>query len=97
MDTLSHRIATRDVDKKVLLYYLLSAIELDRQDEAVKMMMVENSDDMDLTDQAITWYTTLALLKSGQREAAFAKLHPLTQQPGPYRSDAIKLEKVLLK
>jgi tetratricopeptide (TPR) repeat protein len=97
MDTLSHRIAIRDVDKKVLLYYLLSAIELDRQDEAVKMMMVENSDGMDLTDQAITWYTTLALLKSGQREAAFAKLHPLTQQPGPYRSDAIKLEKVLLK
>jgi len=97
MDTLAKRIENRDVNKKVLLYYLLSAIELDRQEEVLGMMMVENSDSMDLPDQAITWYTTLALLKSGQRDAAYAELHPLTRQPGPYRSDAIKLEKVLLK
>ena len=97
MDSLSNRIATQGADKKVLLYYLLSAIELDRQDEALEMMMVENTDSMDLPDQAITWYTSLALLKSEQREAALAKLLPLTRQPGPYRSDAIKLEKVLLK
>jgi len=97
MDTLAKRIETRDVNKKVLLYYLLSAIELDRQEEVLGMMMVEKSDSMDLPDQAITWYTTLALLKSGQRDAAFAELHPLTRQPGPYRSDAVKLEKVLLK
>lgn len=97
MDTLSNRIANQGANKTALLYYLLSAIELDRQDEALGMMMVENLNSMDLPDQAITWYTTLALLKSEQREAAFAELHPLTMQPGPYRSNAIKLEKVLLK
>jgi len=97
MDTLSNRIANQGVNKTALLYYLLSAIELDRQDEVLGMMMDENGDSMDPPDQAIIWYTTLALLKSEHREAALAELHPLTRQPGPYRSDAIKLEKVLLK
>ena len=50
MDSLSNRIANHDENKRVLLYYLLSAIELDRQDEALQMMMVENSDSMDLPD-----------------------------------------------
>jgi len=97
MDTLSNRIANQGADKTALLYYLLSSIELDRQDEALEMMMVENRDSMDLPDQAITWYTALALLKSEQREAAVAELQPLIRQPGPYRSNAVRLEKVLLK
>lgn len=97
MELLSVRIIEEGENKLFLLYYLLSAIELDRQDEVMGMVMVENPDSMDLPDQAITWYTTLALLKSDRREAALEKIHPLTEQRGPYHSDAIKLEKVLLK
>lgn len=97
MELLSVRISEEGENKVFLLYYLLSAIELDRQDEVMGMVMVENPGKMDLPDQAITWYTTLALLKSDRREAALKKIHPLTKQHGPYHSDAIKLEKVLLK
>jgi hypothetical protein len=97
MEVLSDRISEEGMDKKLLLYDLLSAIELDRQDEVLKMIVVENPDSMDLPDQAITWYATLALLKSDRRDAALERIHPLTKQQGPYHSGAIKLEKVLLK
>ena len=58
---------------------------------------MEHPDSLELLDQSITWYSALALIKSDRREAAQEKLHPLTEQQGPYQNDAIKLEKVLLK
>lgn len=97
MEILSIRIAEERENKQLLLFYLLSAIELDRQDEVLELVHVENPDSMGLPDQSITWYATLALLKSERREAARERIRPLTEQQGPYHSDAIKLEKVLLK
>ena len=97
MELLSMRITQEPDDKLILLYYLLSAMELDRQHEVQEMVRVEHSTPMDLLDQSICWYSSLALIKSDRREAALEKLHPLTVHEGPYLSDAIKLEKVLLK
>jgi len=97
MELLSERISQENENKLFRLYYILSAIKLGRQDEVIDRVSIENTENMDLTDQAITWYTTLALLKSGHREAALEQIRPLTRQQGPYRSDATKLEKVLLK
>ncbi len=97
MDLLSVRISQEKDNKLILLYYLLSAIELDRQQELIDMMPDSLSGKMDLLDQSIGWYTVLALIKSGKWEAALEKLQPLSEQEGPYQSDAIKLEKLLLK
>ena len=97
MELLSPRISLEKDNKLILLYYLLSAIELDRQQEIYPLIPEEYPAKMDLLDQSIRWYTSLALIKSGKREEAVEKLNPLTEQEGPYHSDAIKLEKVLLK
>lgn len=97
MELLSLRIVEERENQQLMLYCLLSAIELDRQDEVMGLVLIDDTVKMDLPDQAITWYTTLALLKSERREAALEKIHLLTGLPGPYQSDAIKLEKVLLK
>jgi hypothetical protein len=97
MELLSVKISEESENKLFKLYYLLSAIELGRQNEVMDQVRIEHPEKMDLPDQAITWYTALALLKSGNRKAALEKIHPLTLQQGSYRSDAISLEKVLLK
>jgi hypothetical protein len=97
MELLSVRISEEEGNRELQLFYLLSAIELGRQDEVVGELIEESRDYMELPDQAIIWYSTLALLKSDRREAALETIHPLTLKQGPYRSDAIKLEKVLLK
>jgi hypothetical protein len=97
MELISDRIREEGENQLLQLYYLLSAIELDRQDEVLELISIEDSDRMLLTEQAISWYSTMALLKSGKRKEALEKIHPLTEQHGPYQSDALKLEKVLLK
>lgn len=97
MDLLETRISQDKDNKLVLLYYLLSAIELDRQQDVFEMMPESSAGKLDLLDQCIGWYTSLALIKSGMREAALLKLQPLSEQEGPYQSAAIRLEKILLK
>ena len=47
--------------------------------------------------QALVWYTTLALLKSGRLEEAGTQLMPLTEQPGLIRQMPVRLQKMLLK
>jgi len=97
MELLTARITQESDNKLFLLYYLLSAMELDRQQEVLEHVWLEHPASLDLLDQSLSWYTALALIKSDRREAALEKLHPLTEQQGPYQNDAIKLEKVLLK
>jgi tetratricopeptide (TPR) repeat protein len=90
------RIAGED-NRQLKLCYLLSAIELGRQDEALANIRVEKPDKMDLPDQSISWYAALAYLKSDDRESALEYIEPLTRLQGPYHLDAIRLEKLLLK
>ena len=97
MEMLSLRLSQEEENMELMLFYLLSAMELDRQDELLEKILFASSDSMDLVNQALRWYGGLALLKSGNPEAARETIHPLSQGQGPYRSDARKLEKVLLK
>jgi hypothetical protein len=97
MDLLSARVTEEKDNKLVLLYYLLSAMELDRQNEALELRGQEIALPLDLVDQSISWYSVLALIKSDRREESLKLLHPLTIQEGPYQADALKLEKLLLK
>lgn len=87
-----------DPDNKVLLlYFLLSAMELDREQEVLPLALKATLEDAYLPDQAISWYSTLALIKTDRREEAKKTLVPLTEDAGPYRSHAEKLLKLLLK
>jgi hypothetical protein len=97
MDLLSERISAEKDNKLILLYYLLSSMELDRQQEVLDLIPLEAGPGQDLLDQSISWYTSLAFIKSDRREDALRMLHPLSKLEGPYRSEAIKLEKLLLK
>ena len=97
MELLSIRITQDSDSKMIFLYYLLSAMEVDREQEVLELITLEHSSSMNLLDQSISWYSTMALIKSDKRRAALEKLHPLTEHEGPYQNDAIKLEKVLLK
>ena len=97
MDLLALRISQEQDNKMLKLYYLLSALEEDREQEALRRSEPEPESSMDLLDQSIRWYSALAQIKSGRRAEALKLLKPLTDQAGSYQADAIKLEKVLLK
>jgi len=97
MELLSLQFRQDTGNKLILLYYLLAAMELDRQQEVLALIPEKETGRMDVLEQSITWYTSLALIKSDRRKEAGDKLHPLTDQKGPYQSEALKLEKVLLK
>ena len=97
MDLLSERLSEEQDNKLILLYYLLSSMELDRQQEVLEMISLEDASGPDLLDQSISWYLALAFIKSDRRDEALRVLHPLSQLEGYYQSDAIKLEKLLLK
>ena len=97
MKMLEPRIEEEPDNKVLLLYYLLSAMELDREGEAIDRIMSVNLEIAYLPDQALSWYSTLALIKSDRSEEALKMLGPLLEGPGPYRSHAEKLLKLLLK
>lgn len=80
-----------------LLYYLLTSIELELQEEAIEKVEATPVNTDHQLGQAIVWYTTLALVKSGRKEEAALQLRPLLEQPGPYQRDALRLQKMLLK
>ncbi len=88
MELLSERMAQDKDNKLIRLYYLLSAMELDRQQLVMELISTEEPAPRDMLDQSIRWYSTLALIKSDSREAALEKLHPLTEQEGLYQNDA---------
>ena len=97
MDLLETRWLETPENKKFLLYYLLSAMEADREGEAMdRIMGVKLEADLP-PDRAISWYGSLALIKSDRRKEALEMLEPLIEVPGPYRSGAEKLKKILLK
>ncbi len=97
MDLLERMWLETPENKSLLLYYLLSAMEVDREGEAMDRIQ-ELTLEADLPpDRAIAWYGSLALIKSDRRTEALEMLEPLIEVPGPYTSRAEKLKKMLLK
>lgn len=87
-----------DADNTVLLlYYLLSAMEVDKETEVIEEVLTLKLEYSRLSDQALGFYCSLALIKSDRREEALTMLDPLLKESGPYRSPAEKLKKLLLK
>jgi len=79
------------------LFFLLSAIETEKAEEALNKLKTPDPDLDHHIGQAIYWYTALALLQADQKDEAIKQLQSLIRQEGPYQSDAIRLEKILLK
>jgi tetratricopeptide (TPR) repeat protein len=91
-------VIAEDPDNRVLmLYYLLSALELNREAEVIEAVQELDLEPAQPTDQALAWYMALALVKSDRREEALQAIVMLVEVPGPYLSPAEKLRKLLLK
>jgi len=84
-------------NREAMLFYLLSSMELNRSDEALERLKTTVVGNRDTLGQAITWYHALALIKAGDTAGAALILAPLEELPGPYKSDAHKLKKMLTK
>lgn len=97
MRMLEPMVSKAPENKGLLLYYLLSAMELNREGEIIDTVMAADFELSHLADQALSWYGALALVKSDRRQEALKMLNPLLQEPGPYQSRAEKLLKLLLK
>ena len=97
IEVMSEQLTQNPDNQLAQLYYLLASIETGMQDSAlVRLAPLEPDIDHQL-GQAICWYRTLALIKSGRIEEVEATLLPLIQRAGPYQSDARRIRKNLLK
>jgi hypothetical protein len=97
LDAMSGILNNHPRHQQAMLFYLLASIELDQQELAltrIDSLAVETEHQV---GQSISWYTALALVKSDRFEEAVKRLEPLTEQAGPYRRDARRLRKALLK
>jgi tetratricopeptide (TPR) repeat protein len=90
-------LAINPQDQLAMLYLLLASMELNRADDALEMILNTEADSHEQLGQALTWYTSLALIEKERFEEAAVQLHPLVIAPGPYQSQARRLEKMLLK
>jgi len=81
----------------VALYYLLASVEIDLQEQALEKLGTITVNNKIQLGQSISWYRSLALIKSGRGKEAVEILLPLTEEQGPYQSNAIRLQKSLLK
>jgi len=84
-------------DQYALLFNLLCSMELDQPGHLPVHAYSYEADAVRPLGQAITWYSALALVKSGSTSEAADLLSPLTEHPGPYQKDAYKLKKKLIK
>lgn len=92
------QLLASDPDNRLaLLYFLLSSLETGSESHALKMLSSFTGLGGDQVDQAITWYTALAMMKTGKIKEASTQLTDLAGSPGPYRSDARKLLKQVSK
>jgi hypothetical protein len=97
MQSLEALISERTSNKQILLCYLLSAMELDREEEIINQLLSWEFQAKNPGDQALSWYASLALYKADRPEEARSILHALTLESGPYQSDAENLLNLLLK
>ncbi len=84
-------------NQKALLFFLLSSLEVGEEKNALERLPELSSTPGDQLGRSILWYSSLALLRSGEKEEAILRLDRLIEQQGPYRKEAEKLKKVLLK
>jgi predicted Zn-dependent protease len=80
-----------------LLFHLLAAMELNVEAGVLARVEAVELDTRHALGQSLTWYQALAMVKTGLTEEAAALLEGLLSQPGPYESDAHKLQKMLKK
>lgn len=80
-----------------LLYLLLASMEIDREEEIIDLVISGMTENAWLPDQALRWYSSLALLKLEREEESLLLLSKLSLESGPYQTSAEKLEKNLLK
>ena len=97
MDKMSELLEQDPENRLTLLFYLLASMELDMQEAVLDRVLTLAIDTEQRLGQSLNWYTTLALVKSGRLEKASTQILTLTEQPGPYQTDARRLQKMLLK
>ena len=91
-------LMVQDPENKIaLLYYLLASMEVDQPEDALQKVLDFQINHDHQLGQSIIWYTTLAFIKLDRLEEAATHLLPLAEHPGPYQTDARRLQKVLLK
>jgi hypothetical protein len=96
-DRAEESLSNDPADRMSLLVQLLAALELDlEQDSRIVADHIE-ADTMDVMGQSLTWYHAIAMVKTGRESEALELLEPLVDQPGPYHSNAHKLQKMLKK
>ena len=97
MEVMSGLMAEDQDNLLAQLYFLLASIEAGMEVQALEKVEVLEPGFNHQLSQSLNWYRALALIKSGKNEEADILLQALTEQQGPYQSEARRLQKNLLK
>jgi tetratricopeptide (TPR) repeat protein len=97
IDEMSRLLEGNPENRLALLYHLLASLEVGMEEAGLEKIDEAGLQSMDQLDRSLLWYVSLALIKSGRMEQASGNLAKLVNSPGPYQSEAIQLQKVLLK
>jgi tetratricopeptide (TPR) repeat protein len=97
MDEMNRQLEADPENELALLYYLLSSLEVGREELALRKFEQFSFPETDQLEQSIFWYASMAMVKTGRTEEAAQHLEILEKSPGPYHTDAVRLRKLLLK
>lgn len=97
MEKSTHLLTSDPGNRMALLFRLLSAMEMELQNEVLAGMEESVPGSGDSLGQALVWYRVLALIKANRTEEAADALEVLLVNPGPYGKNAHKLQKKLKK
>jgi hypothetical protein len=97
MDEMSRLMEEDSANHLAMLYYMLSSMETGNYENALRKYASFTVETDHQVGQSILWYSSLAMVKTGRTEEASGQLRILEKSPGPYQSDAVRLQKMLLK
>ena len=97
LEKTSEQLSEDPGNQLALLFHLLAAMELNVEAGVLTRVEAVELDTRHALGQSLTWYHALAMVKTGRTAEAAALLEGLLSQPGPYESDAHKLQKMLIK
>ena len=97
MERTSEMLLQDPGNQLTLLFHLLAAMELNVEADVLNLVEAAEIDTGFALGRSLTWYQALAMVKSGRTMEASRLITVLTEQPGPYQSDAHKLQKMLIK